>query len=269
MADVELVGSPDDGDFLHGAEVEGIWEGNRGAGVLARSLTATVTESDMNITLPAFVARVPDGTGGAVLVDYPGGTLTVTTADVNDPRIDIIVLDSSGTASISAGTPTEETGDVEEAPMPSLGDDEILIARVRVENGVTAIAADKIKGRAVNVLAAVDLQTFSESIEEGASPGTAYTIDVSAASVHDVTLDDDCTFTFSNPPPDGRAGAFTLVLRQDGTGGHSVAWPASVDWPGGSAPSLSTSASSVDVLTFITLDEGTTWLGMLAGAAFS
>lgn len=269
MADVELVAAPDDGDFLHGAEVEAIWEGNRGAGVLGRTLTATVTESDMIITLPAITARVPDGSGNMVLVSYAGGNVTVSTADTTNPRIDIIVLDSSGAAAVKAGTATEETGDVEEAPMPSLASDEILLARVRVENGVSAIAAAKIKGRAVNVLSAIDVVTISESVAEDTSSGDAHTINVRSAPVHDVTLTDNCTFTFSNPPPDGRAGTFTLILRQDGTGSRTATWPASVDWAGGSAPALSTAASAVDLLTFITLDGGTTWLGMLAGAAFA
>lgn len=149
MADIELVKPHADGDFYHGAEFRNSWLAHQGAGVFHHTLTATVTESDMDITLPAITARVPDGSGGLVLVSYAGGTLTVTAADVSDPRVDIIVLDATGTASITAGTPTDESGDVEEAPLPSLNDDEILLARVRVEDGVTSILASKVLGRAI------------------------------------------------------------------------------------------------------------------------
>jgi len=42
-----------------------------------------------------------------------------------------------------------------------------------------------------------------------------------------------------------------------------VNWPAAVDWAGGTAPSLT--SSGVDILTFTTVDAGTTWYGFAAG----
>jgi hypothetical protein len=69
------------------------------------------------------------------------------------------------------------------------------------------------------------------------------------------------TFTFSNPSATGKACSFTLFLTNGGS--QTVNWPASVDWAGGSAPSLT--SSGVDVLTFTTLDEGTIWYGFAAG----
>ena len=73
------------------------------------------------------------------------------------------------------------------------------------------------------------------------------------------------TFTFSNPPASGRCGSFTLFLTNGGS--QTVNWPASVDWAGGSAPSLT--ASGVDILTFVTIDGGTTWYGFAAGLDMS
>jgi len=69
------------------------------------------------------------------------------------------------------------------------------------------------------------------------------------------------TLTFSNPPASGTAGSFTLILTNGGS--QTVNWPASVDWAGGGAPSLT--AAGVDVLNFMTTDAGTTWLGFAAG----
>ena len=65
------------------------------------------------------------------------------------------------------------------------------------------------------------------------------------------------TFTFSNAPA---CGGFVLELTNGGS--QTVNWPASVDWPDGVAPSLT--SSGVDVLIFLTFDTGTTWRGMLA-----
>lgn len=73
------------------------------------------------------------------------------------------------------------------------------------------------------------------------------------------------TFTFTNPPASGQQGKITLYLTNGGS--QTVNWPASVDWPGGSAPSLT--ASGVDILVFTTINGGTTWFGNLIGADYS
>ena len=59
----------------------------------------------------------------------------------------------------------------------------------------------------------------------------------------------------------GNACSFTLILTNGGS--KTQTWPVSVDWPGGTAPTLT--SSGVDVLTFVTINAGTTWMGFLAG----
>ncbi|MFC1729750.1 hypothetical protein ACFL6I_05380 [candidate division KSB1 bacterium] len=82
-----------------------------------------------------------------------------------------------------------------------------------------------------------------------------------------ITLTGNCTFTFSNPPTSGTGGTITLILKQDGTGSRTATWPASVKWAGGTAPTLTTTLTTgMDVLSFITTDGGTTWLGFAAGS---
>lgn len=102
-----------------------------------------------------------------------------------------------------------------------------------------------------------------------ANTGTAYAINLSTGNVFELTLTGNCTFTFTNPPASGKTGSFTLILKQDATGSRTRTWPASVKWPGGVAPTLSTTANRVDILTFFTLDGGTTWYGSLAGVNYS
>ena len=102
-----------------------------------------------------------------------------------------------------------------------------------------------------------------------ANTGTTYTIDLESGNVFNLTLTGNCTYTFSNPPASGSAGAFTLIQNQDGTGSRTVTWPASVEWAGGSAPTITSTASSTDVFNFITTDGGTTWYGFTGGQDFS
>ena len=68
------------------------------------------------------------------------------------------------------------------------------------------------------------------------------------------------TFTFTNPTASDEGCGFTLVLTNGGS--QTVNWPAAVDWPAATAPTLTT--SGVDILTFWTVDGGTIWHGMAA-----
>jgi hypothetical protein len=63
------------------------------------------------------------------------------------------------------------------------------------------------------------------------------------------------TFTFSNPLASPNACGFVLELTNGGSA--TVTWPTAVRWPGGTAPTLTT--SGVDVLVFVTDDGGTNW----------
>jgi hypothetical protein len=71
-----------------------------------------------------------------------------------------------------------------------------------------------------------------------------------------ITLGHNVTFTFTNPT--NGVGSFTLILQQDSVGSRTVTWPASVKWPGGTAPTLSTASNKVDVVTCIY--DGTNYL---------
>ena len=151
MATKNIVNSHVDGDYLHGAELENIVRAAGGFGVLSHEIEVTVTQVDLNMVLPAFDYVCPDGSGGHVVVEYAGDTLTASANSSGNPRNDIVVGDSAGNVEIRDGTATEETGDVEDAPMVSLADDEVLLFGVRRESGSTAVLLTDIRPRAIDV----------------------------------------------------------------------------------------------------------------------
>lgn len=115
-----------------------------------------------------------------------------------------------------------------------------------------------------------ELRDYSETVATPTISSGSLTLDYSAANVFSVSLTANvASLTISNPPASGKAGSFTLILTQDATGGRSFTWPSSVTWAGGTEPTITATANAVDVLTFLTIDGGTTWRGMLAGANFS
>lgn len=64
------------------------------------------------------------------------------------------------------------------------------------------------------------------------------------------------TFTFTQPT---NPCNLLLVLTQDGTGSRLATWPNTVKWPAGTAPTLTTAASAVDIVTFYW--DGTNYFG--------
>jgi len=114
--------------------------------------------------------------------------------------------------------------------------------------------------------------TFDNGISEEytavTSTSNATTCNLQDGTNFSHTLTENTTFTFSNPASSGKVSAFTLKIVQDASAsGFTVTWPASVDWPSATAPTLTATASAVDYFVFITHDGGTTYYGFTAGQA--
>ena len=93
------------------------------------------------------------------------------------------------------------------------------------------------------------------------SAGSTVDIDNETGNVFALTTNQNTTFTFSNPPSSGTAYGFTLKLTAGGS--HTITYPNTVDFAGGTAPDAPASGET-DVLVFITVDGGTNWYGALA-----
>ena len=118
-----------------------------------------------------------------------------------------------------------------------------------------------------NTLSNVNLKDYGEVTNAiGSTGGGTQDIDLTLGNVVSATVDTSAnTFTFSNPSATGNNCGFVLYLTNGGS--QTVNWPASVDYPGATAPTLT--EAGVDVLVFNTTDAGTTWLGNLVGAAYA
>ena len=74
------------------------------------------------------------------------------------------------------------------------------------------------------------------------------TWDTSANQVCDLTLTANTTFDAPTSQKDG--GFYSITLKQDGTGGWTISWNAVFHFAAGTAPTLTTTASAVDILVF-------------------
>jgi hypothetical protein len=100
-----------------------------------------------------------------------------------------------------------------------------------------------------------------EIVNTVSASGTAYTIpDVTTATVHDITLSGNCTFTF----PTASAGkSFTIRITYPATS-YSITWPTSVDWPNDTAPALTQAQGKKDLFSFVCITNNS-WVGFVAG----
>ena len=154
-----------------------------------------------------------------------------------------------------------------------------------VQQSLVDAAGDLLVGSAADTVARLPLGTASQVLRVNAggtgleyaaqsglvvntvaAAGTTETLDGDDYNIHDITLDESVTFTFTTS---AAVAQFTLILRQDGSGGNSVTWPASVKWHSLTAPTILTTGSAVHVLEFLTVNTGTTWRGFLSSSAVS
>ena len=89
----------------------------------------------------------------------------------------------------------------------------------------------------------------------GLTSASAITIDMSTTNNFSVTLAHNTTFNAPSNQTAGQSGS--IFITQDGTGSRTAAWNANFKWKGGTAPTLSTAAASVDRIDYIILASGT------------
>ena len=75
-------------------------------------------------------------------------------------------------------------------------------------------------------------------------------------------------FSLSNPPASGIAGTMTVLFEQGNAHGD-VAFHSSIEFPGGNAPTLTATSDKMDIISFLTVDGGTTYYAFVGGLNFT
>jgi hypothetical protein len=205
-------------------------------------LLATDPTADRTITLP-------DSTGTVALTStvlpLTGGAMTgaITTNSTFD-GVDIATRDAILTSTTTTAN----------AALPKAGG---------TLSG-TIVAADQI-------ISAPVMKDYAETVYAGGNSGTSQTLALTNGNVQTWTMNGNCTFTMPSGSTLQAGSSFTLILTQDGTGSRTGTFTG-VKWAGGTAPTLTTTATSgIDILTFTTFNGGAApvWHGFLAGAAMA
>ena len=94
---------------------------------------------------------------------------------------------------------------------------------------------------------------------------TNTTIDTASGDIVTATLGAAITIGITANASASTCLVCTLILTNGGA--YTITWNSAIKWAGGTAPTLT--ASGVDVLHFMTVDNGTTWYGCLGGKGFA
>ena len=116
----------------------------------------------------------------------------------------------------------------------------------------------------------VDFGTYSERVEVvGTISSSTYDLSLSLANVFDITLGTNVTLTFTNPVAAGVTKPVTLIVRQPASSPGKLLTVTGAQYTDGVTPVLSTGANQKDVLSFWSIDGGTTYFGTFAMANVS
>ncbi len=196
--------------------------------------STSLSIADPDITFDGATTTFTQSTGAFTFSPASGSSVNYSLATTGDFIVttdDLVVDTSADRVGIQTNTPAA-TLDVGGGTLTSIdGTDDLL-----VKDDIEVDGSAYINGAILN----------SGFISNTSS--TAVTVNWNTGNRQKITLGHNVAFTFTNPT--SGVGSFSLILTQDGTGNRVVSsWPASVKWPSGVEPTLSTTANAIDVIS--------------------
>ena len=186
------------------------------------------------------------------------GNVTLTNVTISSGNVTLTGANVSGTANISTLQVTSNVsvgGNVSVSGNISALNGFVTIGNTTVGLGNTTASVGNV------TVANTTVTNYTETVVAIGNSGTSQTLSLTNGTVQTVTMTGNCTFTM----PTATAGkSFILICTQDATGSRTAVFT-SVKWPSGTAPTLTTTATTgVDIITFVA--NGTSWFGTYAQA---
>jgi hypothetical protein len=222
-----------------------------------------------SLDAPTFRTAIGAGTSSTTgTVTSVGGTGTVNGISLSGTVTSSGNLTLGGTLS-GVSLTTQVSGTL---PIANGGTGATTDSGARTALGLGTIATQAASNVAITggLIETTKLQSYRETVSIlGTISGATQNLDLSTSNIFDVTLGNDVTFTFTNPPSSGTAINVTVIVRQPAASAGKLATFTNAKYTDGTAPILSTGVNEIDVLTFFTINGGTFWFGTFAMANVS
>jgi hypothetical protein len=225
---------------------------------VSTNLNGTNAQIDISPTGTGHVHIKPSGSGSLEISPTSAGTMNNIAIGGTTPRAGAFTTVTATTpiAAASGGT-----------GLSSLGTGvATFLGTPSSANLITAVSDETGSGVLVfNSAPALTNPTVTNYVETPftANSSTAITIALTNGTVQIITLTGNATITM----PTATSGkSFIMFLKQDGTGSRTVTW-STVKWAGGTAPTITSTASRQDILSFFA--DGTNWYGVVVAQNYT
>lgn len=206
-------------------------------------MPTNLTNELVNATFGQLL-HVDGGVAGSLKTIYDGdGTATACSISTGSFAVDNLSFNGNSI------TPLDVNGNINLSPPGS---------------GTVNFFKANITGGAISNVTLTDVGTTSiegaayTKTESVTSAGGTLTVDCDLSNVFTTTLTENITLVLNNAV---NGQTVNILITQDGTGSRTASWPVSFKWAGGAAPSLSTGAGDVDLLTATRI--GSNWYATL------
>jgi hypothetical protein len=209
--------------------------------------------------------------GDLVPVDTTSGAVTVTlpTAPADGAVVCVKQITRGGTNTVTVACGGSDVfnkaAGATSATLTLLA--QAMLVQYKTSGAIWFVVTDDLALSQLDLRYVQDVGGGLEGVNVAGNSGSSATIALTAGNVQTYTINASCTFTMPSGLTSGVGLSFTVILTDSG-GSHTVAFTG-VKWASGAAPTFSTTAGSIDIFTFVSVNGGTTWYGFVGGQAMA
>jgi len=220
--------------------------GDTGTVTSAMIANTTIVNGDISASAEIAVSKLANGSARQLLQTASNGTDVEFTSNVDVPgTLDVTGVATFDSTSTFAGNATFNGSIIFEGSTADANETTLTVADPTADRTITLPdATTTVAGLGV-------VQSFTKA-QRGTvvalSDGATIAVDLSLGNNFSVTLGGNRTLGAPTNQTAGQSGV--IVVTQDGTGSRTLAYNSVYKFAGGTAPTLTTTASAVDVLAY-------------------